>query len=206
MIGSAFDDLVVSLQCLPSVGVKSARKMALQLMIHKPKQAQKIAKSIENALVNIKQCTQCSMLTEYDVCSICSNEARTARYVCLVASPYDVMTLSRIPTYTGKFFVLNAMLSPLDGIGPEQAGLLKFQNYIEQCSDVEEVVIALNTSLHTQATLFYINQCVERVNQSQERSVQITTFATGVPIGADIDYLDTKTLATALKNRIEFSG
>ena len=201
MIGKSFDQLVKSLQCLPTVGAKSARRMALQLLVQKRAQAQALSDHLERALHEIQHCQVCNMLTDQATCSVCSDPTRKATKLCITASPFDVMTLTRLKSYDGLFYVLNGLLSPLDGIGPKQSGLDGLEQHLQTHTQINEILVAFSANMQAQATNFYINNCVDVINSTQQRDIKITTFATGVPVGAELDYLDQQTLELALANR-----
>lgn len=187
-------ELIESLRCLPGVGPKSAQKMALYLLERDHQGADKLANSLRIALDKVGRCTQCRNLTEELECEICRTQSRDNKIICVVETPADVAAMEASGRFNGRYFVLLGHLSPIDGIGPEELGLDRLEKIAAQ-DDVEEVIIATNSTLEGEATSHYIAELLKSSN------IEITRIAHGVPMGGELEYVDGNTLALALDGR-----
>lgn len=184
--------LVDALRCLPGVGPKSAQRMVFHLLQHQREQGLHLAACLNEAMVNIKHCQQCNNHTTQSVCSICQSE-RDSRLLCVVENPIDVIAIEQTKAYQGNYFVLMGKISPLDGLGPEEIGLPRLRQRVIDES-VEELILALSPTIEGQTTVHYI--------QSQTpASVRISQLAHGIPTGAELEFLDSNTIGSALRNR-----
>jgi recombination protein RecR len=196
MFSPKFTELVHALRCLPSVGHKSAQRMALHLLERDRKGALALSQIIEQALNTIGRCDQCRILTESTRCSVCSDVTRNATQLCIVESPTDWIAIEQSGAYEGLYFLLTGRLSPLDGIGPNEIGINELKKRLE-CSPVEEIIIATSATLEGAATTTYIMDMLKNQNY------KITRLAQGIPMGGELEYLDAHTLSLALKSRRE---
>lgn len=187
-------ELIESLRCLPGVGPKSAQKMALYLLERDHQGADKLANSLRVALDKVGRCSRCRNLTEEVECGICRDEKRNNGLVCVVETPADVAAMEASGRYNGQYFVLLGHLSPIDGIGPEELGLDKLEKLVSE-GEIEEVIIATNSTLEGEATSHYIAELLKSSN------IEITRIAHGVPMGGELEYVDGNTLALALDGR-----
>jgi len=187
-------DLMRSLQYLPGVGAKSAQRMAFYLLQQDRQIAKKLAQSIRDAADQIGFCEQCRTLSEHAICLLCSNPARDSSQLCIVESPADVYIIDQATGFKGLYFVLHGQLSPLDGIGPEELKLDLLDQRL-QTGEVKEMILATNTTVEGEATAYYIRE------MANERSVRVTRIAHGVPLGGELDYVDSSTLNHAFSGR-----
>ena len=190
----ALDTLVQSLRRLPGVGVRSAQRMAFHLLQHDREGAAVLARSLQEAVAQVRHCSQCHTFTESEVCSTCSDPQRDATKLAVVETPADQAALERTGAFKGRYFVLMGKLSPLDGVGPRDIGVHKL---IERASDgvVQEVILATNFTAEGEATAHVIGQALK------SRGLTVTRLARGVPAGSELEYVDLGTIAHALVDR-----
>jgi len=186
--------LIDGLRCMPGVGQKSAQRIAFHLLERDREGASGLSKALAEAVDGIGHCTRCRMFTEQELCSICSASGRDASQLCVVESPADVMAIEDATGFRGLYFVLMGHLSPLDGIGPEELGLSKLQEWLQQ-GEVKELIIATNPTVEGDATAHYLAELAQR------RSVQASRIAHGVPLGGELEYVDGGTLSHAFFGR-----
>ena len=196
MFSDRFDQLVQALRILPSVGPKSAQRMALHLIMKNKEGAIGLAHALNEATSYIHECSICHSLTEDEVCNICLSSERDETLLCVVESPADVMAIEQSGSFRGKYHVLGGHLSPLDGIGPEEVGI---PFLVQRLSDgqVKEVVLATNATVEGQATAHYL------VEATRHLPLKMTRIAQGVPQGGELEYVDSHTLSQALHNRMQ---
>lgn len=194
MYGKTIDQLIEALRILPGVGVKSAQRMALQLLEKDRDAARKLASAIDEAADKVGRCAQCRTLTEHDLCDICSNPSRSESQLCVVESPADLYAIEQAGGYRGKYFVLLGHLSPIDGIGPEQLGIDKLIERL-QSNSVDELILATNLTVEGEATAHFI------ADKAKALGVQVSRIAYGVPMGGELEYVDGGTLNMALQSR-----
>ena len=190
----SLDTLIQSLRRLPGVGVRSAQRMAFHLLQHDREGAQLLARSLHDAVANVRHCALCHTFTEGEVCDTCLDERRDATKLCVVETPADQAALERTAAFKGRYFVLMGKLSPLDGVGPRDIGVHKL---IERASDgvVQEVILATNFTAEGEATAHVIGQALK------SRGLTVTRLARGVPAGSELEYVDLGTIAHALVDR-----
>lgn len=193
----ALKSLVDSLKILPGIGQKTALRMALYLLERNPTGAKKLSHSIDSAIDDIRKCSQCRNLTDEDICLVCSDKTRDESLLCVVENPADVFALSQSVEYKGLYFVLMGNLSPLDGIGPEDVGLDLLEERLSQ-GTIKELILATNSTVEGEATAFYIDEIAKPYN------IQVTRIAHGVPVGGELEYLDSGTLSHAFRARQRF--
>lgn len=186
--------LIDALRVLPGVGPKSAQRMAFHLLQDGRDGARALTASLDAALEKVGRCQRCRMLTESELCFICSTPQRDASLMCVVESPADVVAIEQSGGYRGRYFVLMGHLSPLDGIGPEQLGIREFETSLEE-GEVAEVILATNPTVEGEATAHFLSELV------RQRGLKATRIAHGVPIGGELEYIDGGTLAHALAGR-----
>ena len=193
----ALEQLIDSLRCLPGVGPKSALRMAYHLLQRDRTGAAKLGNSLENALQVLGHCTLCNNFSEADTCPLCESEKRDAEMLCVVEMPTDLMMMEQTQSYNGMYFVLMGRLSPLDGVGPKEINLDKL---IKRAQDgvVKEVILATNYTVEGEATAHYISELLKT------RGVAVSRIARGLPMGGEIEYVDSGTLSMALLGRRKF--
>lgn len=191
------DELVQALRCLPGVGAKSSRRMALHLLERDREGARRLSRAMDEAVARIGHCSVCQTLTAAETCSRCADPERDSRVVCVVESPGDVMAIESATDFGGRFHVLLGRLSPLDGIGPEELGLDRLEARL-QSEGVEELILATNTSVEGEVTAHYLAEMAAR------HGVRTTRIAQGIPSGGELEYIDAGTLAHALSGRRDY--
>ena len=189
---------MMNLQILPGVGPKTAKRLALFLLGENKKDARKLSCSIDEALDSIKECQICGVLNDLEICSICSDSARDDSNLCVVETTSDLFAIEDTKEFNGKYFVLNGLLSPIDGIGPDE---LRINKLMEICNTrkVKEIVIALNSTLEGEATGYFLFENFKGTD------IKVSKLAEGVPAGGDLDYVDNNTLKRAFSWRRELS-
>lgn len=191
---SLLQQLVNAFKCLPGVGAKTAQRMAFHLLEHDRPAGKQLAQALNTAIDKVGHCEQCRTFTENRLCRICADPSRLDTVLCVVESPTDVLAIEQAASYQGLYFVLLGKLSPLDGIGPEDLGLEKLERVLKQ-GKIEEVILATNPSVEGEVTAHYISQLAARY------SIKTTRIAYGVPIGGELDYVDSGTLSHAFEGR-----
>jgi recombination protein RecR len=190
--------LIDSLRCLPGVGPKSAQRMAFHLLERDRDGGNTLSHCLAEALAAIGHCRRCRMLTESELCSICSSAQRDTAQLCVVESPADVVAIEQSGGFRGRYFVLMGHLSPLDGIGPAELGLDEFERLLAE-GEVREVILATNPTVEGEATAHYLGEIALRAGLRASR------IAHGVPVGGELEYVDGGTLAHALAGRTAVS-
>jgi recombination protein RecR len=191
---TALEELIEALRCLPGVGPKSAQRIAYHLLQYDKAGAARLAESLAGALRSIRRCAKCNSFTEQELCSLCASTKRDASQLCVVETPGDLLMMEQTLAYRGLYFVLMGRLSPLDGIGPREIGLDVMQRRLED-GEIKEVIVATNFTNEGEATAHYINEMLKG------RDLRVTRIARGVPVGGELEYVDTGTLAQAFAER-----
>lgn len=186
--------LIEALRVLPGVGPKSAQRMAFHLLERNRDGGRALARALEEATAYVVNCRRCRMLTDGELCEICTAPRRDPSSLCVVESPADVVAVEQSGGYRGRYFVLMGHLSPLDGIGPDQLGLQQLEALLAE-GDVREVILATNPTVEGEATAHFIGELVLR------RGIRASRIAHGVPVGGELEYVDGGTLAHALAGR-----
>jgi recombination protein RecR len=191
---TGLDDLARALRCLPGVGPKAAQRIALHLLQHDREGAVRLARALEHAAQTVRHCERCNTFTEDEVCALCRSTRRDQTLLCVVETPADLIMVEATQAYSGLYFVLMGRLSPLDGIGPKEIHL---DRLIARATDgaVKEVVLATNFTNEGEATAHYIGELLAA------RGLAVTRLARGVPVGGELEYVDSGTLAQALRER-----
>lgn len=190
------DELIQSLKCLPGVGPKSAQRMAFQLLERDRQAGQKLAQSLSSAMSEVGHCQSCRTFTEQDLCPICDSSKRgNAGLICVVETPADVLAIEAGGHFSGRYFVLLGHLSPLDGVGPDELGLSLLEQQLST-GDVAELILATNPTVEGDATAHFIADMAKRYE------VAVSRIAHGVPVGGELEYVDSTTLALSFNGRI----
>ncbi len=193
---SLIEELIEAFRVLPSVGPKSAQRMAYHLLEKNRQGAQHLAQALNQAVENVGHCQSCRTLTEKEVCDICSSPSRDNGELCIVESPSDIAVIEQSGIFKGKYFVLMGRLSPIDGVGPEELGLDELKARLSR-NMVVELIISLNPTVEGEATIHYIQQLAKKYN------VKVTRLAQGIPLGGELEYVDSGTLTQAFISRRE---
>ena len=184
-----------ALRCLPGVGPRSSSRMALHLLERDRERGLHLAATLTQALEQIEHCEKCQNLTEIQPCRICQDETRDQQLLCVVSSPSDILAIEQSGLFQGRYHCLSGLLSPLDGLGPNEIGLSDLVTRVER-EQPTECLVALASTVEGEATTHQI--------VSQLRSItRITRLAQGVPVGGELDHLDISTLSQALASRTE---
>ena len=186
--------LIDALKCLPGVGPKSAQRMAFYLLDSNRAGAVNLARSLEDAATRIKHCRRCRMFTEEDECSFCTSARRDTSQLCVVETPADVMAIEQSAAYSGRYFVLMGHLSPLDGIGPTELGLDLLEERLSE-DGVAEVILATSVTVEGDATAHLV------ATLARKRGIGASRIAYGVPVGGELEFIDSGTLSRALSGR-----
>ncbi len=195
-IGPELARLIDLLSKLPSLGPKSARRVALTLLKKRESLMQPLADALAAAALAVKACNVCGNLDTIEPCSICANDMRDKSIICVIADVGDLWALERTQGYRGQYHVLGGLLNPLDGVTPEDLRIKELLARVEQ-GQVKEIVLALSATLDGQATAHYIASVLETNN------IKISRLSHGLPVGGELDHLDEGTLMTALRARLE---
>jgi len=188
------DELVKALRCLPGVGPKAAQRMAFHLLQYDRPGAKRLAQALQQAVERVRHCERCNTFTEDTLCALCQSPRRDPSLLCVVESPADSLMVEHSHAYNGLYFVLMGRLSPLDGIGPKEIHL---DRLLKRATDgvVREVIVATNFTNEGEATAHYVGQLL------RSRGLAVTRLARGVPVGGELEYVDSGTLAQALRER-----
>ena len=188
--------LINELSKLPGIGNKSAQRLAFHILALEDREAQQLAEAITYAKREMKYCSVCGNLTDEDPCAICSDPSRRRDVICVVENPRDVMAMERIKEFNGLYHVLHGVISPMEGIGPEDINLKSLIQRL-QVNDVKELIIATNPNIEGEATAMYIARLIKPAG------IQVTRIAHGIPVGGDLEYADEVTLLKSLEGRRE---
>lgn len=190
------NELISQFERLPGIGNKTAQRLAYSILEQPPERAEKFAEALVNARRKIHFCKVCQAFTDREVCAICDDPARDKTTVCVVAEPKDVMAFERTREYNGVYHVLHGLISPLDGVGPDQLRLKELMARLGS-GEVTELIMATNPTVDGEATASYISRLVKPMG------IKVTRLAYGIPVGGDLEYADKFTLARALEGRSE---
>lgn len=189
------EELIESLRGLPGVGPKTAQRMAFQLLMRGRHTGKKIAQTLELAMEQIGHCSQCRTFCEAERCEICHSPLRDPSLLCVVENPIDTLVIEQMGVFKGRYFVLMGHLSPLDGIGPEEIGINELATLLSQ-KNIVEVILATNPTVEGEATAHYVSDLVK-----QYPGIKVTRIAHGVPLGGELEFIDSGTLAHAFAGR-----
>ena len=193
---SSLNELIESLRCLPGVGPKSAQRMAYHLLQRDQAGAARLAAAVTQALELIRHCSRCNTFTEEEVCELCRSPRRDESLLCVVETPADLLMMEQAQCYRGHYFVLMGRLSPLDGIGPREIHL---DRLARRATDgrVREVILATNFTVEGEATAHYIGELL------RAKDIKVSRIARGLPVGGELEHVDSGTLAQAVVERRE---
>ncbi|MBE6728029.1 MAG: recombination protein RecR [Ruminococcaceae bacterium] len=190
------NELIKQFECLPGIGKKTAQRLAYSILEQPPERAKQFAEALITAREKIHFCSCCQALTDLAICQICDDVTRDRSIICVVSEPRDVLAFERTREYHGLYHVLHGVLSPLDGIGPDQ---LKIKELMSRLSndEIKEIIMATNPTVEGEATASYISRLVKPMG------IKVTRLAYGIPVGGDLEYADEFTLTRALEGRNE---
>jgi len=193
-LGPKIEQLIDALRCLPGVGPKSAQRMTFHLLERNRDGGERLANALSQALQQVNHCQRCRILSETELCSRCSDEQRRQDQLCIVEMPSDVLAIEQATHYKGQYFVLSGHLSPLDGIGPDALGIPQLIELFDQ-DTIQEVILATNPTVEGEATAHYISQL------ARQRNIPVSRLAHGIPLGGELEYVDSGTLSHAFSGR-----
>ncbi|MDQ3958751.1 MAG: recombination mediator RecR [Pseudomonadota bacterium] len=188
------DRLIEALRCLPGVGPKSAQRIAFHLLERNRAGARRLAAALKEAVETVRNCERCRNFSDAPLCRVCASAKRDASLLCVVESPTDIGLIEQAGGYSGRYFVLMGRLSPLDGIGPDDLGMEKFTDLLNT-GEVTEVILATSTTVEGQATAHYLTELI------QGRGIRVSRLAQGIPLGGELEFVDSGTLAHAISSR-----
>lgn len=187
--------LVEQFARIPGIGRKSAQRYAYYVLSQPAKYAEEFADALISASKSIKRCKVCQNLSDDELCPICSNQARDRSVICVVADPRDVIAFERMREYSGLYHVLHGLISPTEGIGPEQLSIKELLSRLND--EVKEVVMATNPTIEGEATAMYISRLIKPMG------IKVSRLAYGIPVGGNLEFADDVTLCRALEGRNE---
>lgn len=193
-----FAKLVEAFTRLPSIGPKTAQRLVFHILKTSQAEVDQLAKAIVSAKQEIRTCSICHNMTDKDPCRLCENPRREKNLICLVADPRDVMAMERSREYRGVYHVLGGLISPMDGIGPEQLNIESLLNRLKK-ENITEIIIALNSGVTGEVTAMYLARLLKPLG------IHVTRLAFGLPVGADLEYADELTLAKAVEGRLAYN-
>lgn len=196
---SSINNLIECFKKLPGIGGKTAERLALSILKQDKQIVELFSKSLIDVNTKIKRCSVCNNLTEEDICEICKSKNRDNNIICIVEDPKNVILFEKIGSYNGLYHVLDGLISPLDGIGPEQLKIGELIERIEK-NNIEEIIIAVKPSIEGETTSLYISRMLK------DLPVKVTKLAHGIPLGIDMEYVDIMTLEMALQDRKDVSN
>ncbi len=195
MYSGHINKLIEELAALPGIGSKSAQRLAFHLINMPQDKVNRLANVMMEAKANVRYCKECYTLTDRDVCPVCANDRRNHRLIMVVENTRDLAAYEKTGKYEGVYHVLHGAISPMIGIGPGDIKLKELMERLQE--DVEEVIIATNSSLEGETTAMYISKLIKPTG------IKVTRIASGVPVGGDLEYIDEVTLLRALEGRVE---
>jgi recombination protein RecR len=196
MYAETLSKLIAELQKMPGIGPKSAQRLAFYVLQSSKKDIEVLTIAIKDAKDKLKHCSICFNITDIDPCKVCEDESRDKNVLCVLAEPKDLMAIERSGGYNGKYHVLGGLISPLDGIGPENLRVKELLKRLEK-GKFREIVLAVSPTTEGEATNIYLSRLIKPLG------IKLTRVAYGLPIGADMDYADEATLTKAFEGRRE---
>ena len=192
----SIEKLIESFERLPSIGHKTAARLAFHILNCSEEETNEFINSIQNAKKNLKYCSKCYNISDSEICPICSNKARDESVICVVEDVRDVVAMEKTHEFKGVYHVLHGSISPMNGIGPDD---IKIKELLARLMDgkVKEVILATNPRVEGEATAMYISKLVKPLG------VKVTRIAHGIPVGGDLEYTDEVTLSRALEGRVQ---
>ena len=194
----AVNELIDELKKLPGIGQKTAERLSFFLMRSQANQATKLANAIRNIKEKIILCSLCHGITEADPCGICTDTSRDQKQICVVEEPHDVYVMENMGYFKGVYHVLMGVISPLDGIGPDDLNIDALKEKVSK-KEIREVILATNPDMEGESTAVYVSKVLKPLD------VRVTRIARGLPVGSDIEYADSVTLLKSIEGRMEMS-
>lgn len=190
---SSLEELIAALRCLPGVGPKSAQRMAYHLLQRDRQGALQLARSLEHAVQSVRHCSKCNNFSEEEVCSLCASPRRASDLLCVVEMPADLLMMEQAQCFRGMYFVLMGRLSPLDGVGAKE---LPLERLVRRAQELQcEVILATNFTVEGEATAHYLAALL------RAQGIKVSRIARGLPVGGELEHVDSGTLAQAVLER-----
>ena len=193
----SIEKLIESFEKLPSIGHKTATRLAFHILDATKEETDEFIKSIENAKKNLKYCSKCYNISDTDPCQICANPRRDESIICVVEDVKDVIAMERTHEFKGVYHVLHGSISPMNGIGPDDIKIKELLNRLGEETPVKEIILATNPRVEGEATAIYLSKLIKPLG------IKVTRIAHGIPVGGDLEYTDEVTLMKALEGRRE---
>jgi len=189
--------LIDEFRKLPGIGPKTAQRLAYSLLRRPKEEAERLSQAIIDVKDKVRYCSRCNNFSDLDPCFFCTNPGRTAELICVVEEPHDILSIEKTREYQGQYHVLHGVLSPINGIGPDD---LKLKNLLERLQEgsVREIILATNPNVEGEATALYLAKILKPIG------VKVTRIALGLPVGSDMEFADEVTMSRALQGRHEF--
>lgn len=186
--------LIDEFRRLPGIGPKSAQRLVFYLLKEADEASNQLAEAILGLKAGLQLCSQCNNVTDQNPCRLCQDPNRDPKTICVVEEPFNVLSIEKSGGYRGRYHVLHGVISPINGVGPED---LKLKNLLERLADetVEEIIVATNPTAEGEATALYLSRLIKPLG------LKVSRIASGIPVGSDIEYADSVTLSTALAGR-----
>lgn len=196
MYPKSIANLIESFKLLPGIGEKTAERLVFSLLDMEQENIEFFADNLKDLPNKIKRCEKCNSITENKICSICTDDTRNSKVLCVIDDVKNIFLFEKMNVFTGKYHVLDGLISPIDGINPEDIGLEKLLERIKK-EKYQEIIFAFKPSIEGETTSLYIKKILSDTN------IKVTRLASGLPMGADIEYVDSLTLERALNDRKE---
>lgn len=193
------EEAVIALSSLPSIGKKSALRLVLHLLKEDKTKSKRISEALVKLVDHIQYCKDCHCVSDNELCEICKSTARDDSVICVVESIRDVMAIEETGHFNGKYHVLGGIISPIEGIGPEDLNIATLVNKVES-GNVKELIMAISPTIEGDTTIYYINK------KLQNSSVTITTISRGISFGGELEYADELTLGRSIQARVPFNN
>ena len=194
----SIEKLIEGFEKLPSIGHKTAVRLAFHILDASEEDVTEFINSITNAKANLKYCSECFNISDTDPCQICSSPKRDKNIICVVEDVKDVIAMERTHEFKGVYHVLHGSISPMNGIGPDEIKIKELLSRVQANQEIKEIIVATNPRVEGEATAMYISKILKPLG------VKVTRIAHGIPIGGDLEYTDEVTLTKALEGRHEF--
>ncbi|PIZ74004.1 recombination protein RecR [Candidatus Peregrinibacteria bacterium CG_4_10_14_0_2_um_filter_43_11] len=197
MLPESIQKTIEEFNKLPGIGSKSAQRLVFYLLRKRDEDVERFGEIIQNLKKGIHYCKQCANLCTNDVCAICQNDARNQEVICVVEDIMDLIAIENTGEYKGLYHVLHGVISPIEGVGPDDLKITELMERLK-AGTVHEIIVALNSSMEGEATLSYLMRYIKPLQ------IKVTRIARGIPVGGDIEYADSQTVRRALEGRMEY--
>jgi len=201
MLPKSVQDLIKEFAKLPGIGIKTAARLTFYLLGKKNSDLGKFGQAISNLKIGLTECQNCYNISEDELCLICKDDNRDKSTICVVSDPLDVVAIEKSKKYRGLYHILGGVISPIDGIGPDNLKVRELLDRIKNNNKIKEIILATDPDLEGEATSLYLQRRIEKLIGDEDLKIKITRIAKGLPTGGDIEYADETTLDQAFANR-----